>query len=74
MANLVGAQKAGAFDEKVQVAPFVEGQPVRFEGGPFANFVGKILTATPGRRVQVLVEMFGHKKEVSAPVEILRAA
>jgi transcription antitermination factor NusG len=72
--NLRAAQDDGAFDKPVEAAAFVEGQNVRFVGGAMENFIGRIMRAPPGKRVTVLIDMFGHKRELSVPLDQLVAA
>ena len=74
MRNLVHAQETGAFNAKVATIEGKEGDKVRFVGGNFAGFVGVIQRASPGRRVQVLVEMFGKQHDFSVPLAELEAA
>lgn len=74
MRNLLAAQVAGAFDKTPKVVTYKEGQEVRFVGGPMENFVGHILKAPEGKRVEVLISMFGKATKLKVPLDIVRAA
>lgn len=49
------------------------GDQVRITSGPFADFVGRVETIAPDRRVWVLMELMGGQTRVSAKAEYLRA-
>lgn len=75
MTTLRAADEAGAFNDKVQVAPDLkEGDEVRFVGGPYAQFVGKVMSVPNAQRVGVILDMFGKKHKLSVPLADLAAA
>lgn len=54
--------------------PHKVGQNVELTEGPFAGFIGKILRARSGDRVDILLDMFGSAVSATAPIATLKEA
>lgn len=54
--------------------PFVEGGPARIEGGPYDDWVGKMLKLSKSGRVRMLVAAFGGNVEIEIDGSQVRAA
>lgn len=72
MRQLVEADAAQAFDGPRQV--FDDRQRVKIVSGHLEGFVGEIMRAPEGRRITVLIELFGKKQKLVLPVDRVRAA
>lgn len=56
----------------VPLEDIVEGQEVRLTKGPFAEFIARVETIDPDRRVWLLIELMGQSTRVSVPHEDVR--
>ncbi|SMH55437.1 transcription termination/antitermination protein NusG [Maritimibacter sp. HL-12] len=56
----------------VPLEDLVEGQEVRLTKGPFAEFVAKVETIEPDRRVWLLIDLMGQATRVSVPQDDVR--
>lgn len=58
IAEIRRAEANGAFDK---AATLGQGEDVRVPEGPFMGMLGKVQSASPGKRVKVLLEMLGRQ-------------
>ena len=73
------ARQMAAFEESVKTKselaiPFVEGGAARIEGGPYDDFVGKMVRLNRNGRLQMLLNLFGRETTVSVDASQVRAA
>ena len=66
---LVMAREAG--DEAAAQPALEPGQDVRFRSGPFAEFVGRVLSLKAGQRVEVLLRLMNREVVVGAGLDDL---
>jgi len=64
------ADTVGLFD---RTKPPSVGMPVEITEGPFASFIGKVMKARSGDRIDVLLNIFGGDRSVTIPVSYMRA-
>lgn len=67
------AAKFGLFDRTKKPDPFKPGDEVRIEEGPFSGFIGKVLKARTGDRVDILLNFFGSMREIPFPILQIRS-
>ena len=53
------AERAGAFDMTKPKTDFVAGQEVKITEGPFAGLIAKVRSASPSKRVKLLMRLLG---------------
>lgn len=53
------AERAGAFDMTKPQAYFAAGQEVKIMEGPFAGLIAKVRSASPSKRVKLLMRLLG---------------
>lgn len=73
------ARQLSAFEESVRAKselsiPFVEGAPARIDGGPYDDFVGKMVRLNKNGRLQMLLNLFGRETKVVVDAAQVRAA
>ena len=66
------ADKAGLFDLTKPKAQFQEGESVEITEGPFAGFIAKVRSASPSKRVKLLLSLLGGSVTTSADACNLR--
>lgn len=54
--------------------PFAEGAPARIDGGPYDDFVGKMVRLSKNGRLQMLLSLFGRETKVVVDAAQVRAA
>lgn len=73
------ARQMAAFEQSTKPAsaigiPFVEGAPARIDGGPYDDFVGKMVRLSKSGRLQMLLNLFGRETKVVVDAAQVRAA
>ncbi|MGB3490755.1 MAG: transcription termination/antitermination NusG family protein [Xanthobacteraceae bacterium] len=72
-------RQMAAFEESAKAKselaiPFAEGGPARIEGGPYDDFVGKMVRLNKNGRLQMLLNLFGRETKVVVDASQVRAA
>jgi transcription antitermination factor NusG len=67
------AAKFGLFDRTKKPDPFKPGDEIKIEEGPFSGFIGKVIRARTGDRVDILLNFFGSMREIELPLLQIRA-
>jgi transcriptional antiterminator RfaH len=72
-------RQMAAFEESTKAKselpiPFVEDGPARIEGGPYDDFVGKMVRLNRNGRLQMLLNLFGRETKVAVDASQVRAA
>jgi transcriptional antiterminator RfaH len=73
------ARQMVAFEESTKTKselaiPFAEGGPARIEGGPYDDFVGKMVRLNRNGRLEMLLSLFGRETKVVVDASQVRAA
>lgn len=66
------AEKFGLFDRTKKPMPFNQGDDVEIGEGPFSGFIGKVMRARSGDRVDILLDFFGSTREIVIPLLHIR--
>jgi transcription antitermination factor NusG len=73
------ARQMAAFEQGTKPAsalgiPFIVGAPARIDGGPYDDFVGKMVRLSKSGRLQMLLNLFGRETKVVVDAAQVRAA